>query len=77
MFSKMATKTKSAGTKLQCFTTKKAAQAAAKLARKVTGRKTIKAEGTCVVSTSAVSGTRKRKKTSTAKKATTQRKRTR
>ncbi len=72
----MATKTKKAttGVKLQCFTSKKAAQAAAKLARKITGRKTIKAEGTCVVSTSAVSGTRKRKrKTSTARKVTRRR----
>ncbi len=73
----MATKKAATSTKLQCFATKKAAQAAAKLARKVTGRKTIKAEGTCVVSTSAVSGPkRKRKKSTTAKKATTRRKRT-
>ena len=65
----MATEKAATSTKLQCFTTKKAAQAAAKLARKVTGRKTIKAEGTCVVSTSADAGTRKRKRKPAAKKA--------
>lgn len=71
---------KSTGTAIQCgFPSKKAAQAAAKLARKVTGRKTIKAEGTCVISTSAVAGTpkRKRRKTTTAKRAAPRRKRTR
>ena len=73
----MATKKAATSTKLQCFTTKKQAQKAAALVRKVTGRTTIKAEGTCVVSTSAVAGPkRKRKKSTTAKKATT-RKRTR
>ena len=48
--------------KIACgFASKKSAQKAAALVRKVTGRKGIKAQGTCVVSTTATPKRRKRK----------------
>jgi hypothetical protein len=69
MYNSMATKTKKATSPaLGCGYTPKTARKVAALLRKVTGRKTIKAQGGCVISTSAVSGTRKRKRKSTAKR---------
>ena len=74
----MATKKKATtGAALGCGFTPKTARKVAALLRKTTGRKTIKAEGGCVISTAGVAGTPKRKRKSTAKKATTRRKRTR
>jgi len=65
----MATKTKAkTGAALGCGYAPKTARKVAALLRKVTGRKTIKAEGGCVISTSAVSGTKRKKRKSTAKK---------